>query len=128
MAISENATSADLDPISSAGRNHKSNRPHRYGTQIFLAVLAAVWLVPLLWTLYTSLRTKTDTDRNGYFSVPKTLTLSNYTSAWSQGGFAQAFKSSAYITIPSVRPDHLPGVDDGICGLTVPAGSSTSPC
>ena len=28
--------------------------------------------------------------------------MSNYSSAWSQGGFAQAFKSSAYITIPSV--------------------------
>ena len=61
-----------------------------------------MWLVPLLWTLYTSLRTKTDTDKKGYFSVPSKLTLSNYTSAWTDGGFAQAFKSSAYITIPSV--------------------------
>jgi len=102
MAVSEYATSADLDPISSAGRNRKSNRPPRYGTQIFLIVLAAVWLVPLLWTLYTSLRTKADTDKKGNFSLPSKLTLSNYSDAWSQGGFAQAFKSSAYITIPSV--------------------------
>ena len=102
MAVSEYATSADLDPISSANRKRKRNGPHRYGTQIFLAVLAAVWLVPLLWTFYTSLRSKTDTDSKGYFSLPKSLTLSNYSNAWSQGGFEQAFKSSAYITIPSV--------------------------
>ena len=36
MAVSEYATSADLDPISAAGRNRKGNRPPRYGTQIFL--------------------------------------------------------------------------------------------
>jgi ABC-type sugar transport system, permease component len=40
----------------------------RYGTHLFLLAMSVLWLIPLLWTLYTSLRPKADTDKYGYFS------------------------------------------------------------
>ena len=77
-------------------------RRNRYGTHLFLIVMAVLWLIPLLWTIYTSLRTKADTDKHGTFSIAHSLTLSNYTTAWSQGSFATALKNSAIIVIPTV--------------------------
>ena len=50
---------ADLDPVSSsnAKRPCGNGQEARYGTQICsLSVMAVVWLIPLLWTMYTSVR------------------------------------------------------------------------
>jgi multiple sugar transport system permease protein len=77
-------------------------RKKRYGTHLFLTVMAVLWLIPLLWTIYTSLRPKADTDKYKYFSVAHSVTFSNYTTAWNQGGFANALKNSAIIVIPTV--------------------------
>jgi len=74
---------------------------HR-GTYLFLTAMAVLWLVPLLWTLYTALRPRPVTIEHGYFSLVGPYNLRNFTDAWSQGGFAQSFKNSAVITIPSV--------------------------
>ncbi|MFT4082683.1 MAG: carbohydrate ABC transporter permease [Nocardioides sp.] len=71
-------------------------------THVFLIVLAVIWLVPLLWTLYTALRPYSETSKHGYFSFDGHLSLHNFTDAWSQGGFATSFKNSAMITIPAV--------------------------
>ena len=77
-------------------------KKNRYGTHIFLIAMSVLWLVPLLWTIYTSLRPKADTDAHKYFSIAHSLTLSNYTNAWKNGGFATAFTNSAIIVIPTV--------------------------
>jgi len=74
----------------------------RFGTHLFLLVMSAMWLVPLLWTLYTSLRPKAATDRHGYFSLGGSLTLDNFTAAWTQGSLPTYFLNSIYITVPSV--------------------------
>jgi multiple sugar transport system permease protein len=74
---------------------------HR-GTYLFLTAMALLWLVPLLWTLYTALRPRQVTIEHGYFSVAGPFNLRNFTDAWSQGGFAASFRNSAIITIPSV--------------------------
>jgi multiple sugar transport system permease protein len=77
------------------------HRP-RYGTQLFLFVMAVVWLVPLLWTLYTSLRPKSVTDKYGYWSIHGPFNLHNFSDAWTQGNLPTYFVNSLYLTVPSV--------------------------
>jgi multiple sugar transport system permease protein len=82
-----------------------SRRPHRksrWGTLLFLTVMALAWLLPLLWTLYTSLRPKAATDKYGYFSIHGPINFQNFVDAWNQGGFARYFGNSLIITVPSV--------------------------
>jgi multiple sugar transport system permease protein len=87
---------------SMAGARRRHRRASRIGVHLVLISLALVWLTPILWTLYISLRTVGDTEVNGYFSLPTTLTLENYSNAWEQGGMAQSFLNTAIITIPAV--------------------------
>jgi ABC-type sugar transport system, permease component len=84
----------------SVNPNH-SKRPH-WGTLIFVTVMAIMWLIPLLWALYTSLRPKADTDKYGYFSFGGTFNFDNFVTAWNQGGFATYFGNSMIITVPAV--------------------------
>ncbi len=81
-------------------------RSHRGGTlwpsYLFLTVMALIWLVPLLWAIYVSLRPKADTDKYGYFSFAGTFNLDNYFQAWTQGGFPVYFWNSVLITVPTV--------------------------
>ena len=100
-AITDLPSAADLDPIGNARRPAGPRRP-RYGTHLFLLVMAVLWLIPLLWTLYTSLRPKAETDKYGYWSLPRSFTLHNFSQAWSQGGMQQSFLNSVYITVPTV--------------------------
>ena len=50
----------------------------------FLIVAALFWLAPVAWAVYTSLRPYSETAENGYVSLPDTLTLENYTNAWTR--------------------------------------------
>lgn len=70
-------------------------------TYIFLVALAVLWLIPLLWTLYTSLRPYEATQRLGYFSWGGGLTFSNFSTAWNSG-FGTYLLNSAIITVPAV--------------------------
>jgi multiple sugar transport system permease protein len=78
-----------------------NHRP-RYGTHLFLVAMSAMWLLPLLWTLYTALRPKTATDRYGYWSLHGPFNLHNFTTAWTQGDLPTYFVNSIYITVPAV--------------------------
>ena len=80
----------------------KGRRPSHWPTYLFLTVLAVMWLVPLAWSLYTSLRPKADTDKYGYFSVGGTYNFQNFVDAWNQGGFVNYFWNSVLITVPTV--------------------------
>jgi multiple sugar transport system permease protein len=74
----------------------------RIALHVFLAVLALVWLFPILWTFYTALRPFGDTAANGYVSLPQSLTLDNFVTAWNQGRMAIFFRNTAIIAIPAV--------------------------
>ena len=69
---------------------------------VLIFLLAVLWLVPLLWTLYTSVRPESDTNRYGYFSLAHSLTFSNYSDAWTQGQLLHFFWNSVKITVPAV--------------------------
>ena len=78
------------------------NGPAIWFAYAFLTVAAILWLIPLLWAVYTSLRPKADTDKLGYFSVGGSYGFSNYSDAWTQGGFITYFGNSAIITVATV--------------------------
>jgi multiple sugar transport system permease protein len=77
------------------GRRH-------YGVHLFLTVMAVMWLVPLLWTLYTALRPKAVTDKYGYWSLHGPFNFGNFVTAWNQGGLPGYFKNSVFLAVPSV--------------------------
>jgi multiple sugar transport system permease protein len=68
----------------------------------FLIVTALVWLAPVAWAVFTSLRPYADTAQNGYVSWPNTLSLTNYRNAWDQGDMPLHFWNSMIITIPAI--------------------------
>jgi multiple sugar transport system permease protein len=88
-------------PQPEVGRARIGRKP-RYGTHLFLSVMAIVWLVPFIWTLYTSLRPFSATDKHGYFSFHGPFNFKNFSTAWTDGNFATLFTNSAIITIPAV--------------------------
>ncbi len=67
-----------------------------------LFVLAVLWLIPLLWAVYTSLRPESDTNAHGYFSLARSLTFRNYGDAWTQGQIPLHLWDSVKITVPAV--------------------------
>ena len=68
----------------------------------FLIVISVVWLLPLLWALYTSLRPFSDTAQHGYVSIAHTLTLDNYVNAWNDAELIRYFFNTAVIVVPAV--------------------------
>lgn len=83
------------------GLRHKPLTPARVVLQLFLVVTALLWLFPLLWALFNSLRDYAYTSTNGYASFGG-FTLKNYADAWERGNFAHTFLNSVYITVPAV--------------------------
>jgi multiple sugar transport system permease protein len=79
----------------------KRQRP-KYGTHLFLLIMSVLWLIPLVWAMFTSLRPKADTDKYGYFSFGGAFNFDNFVQAWNQGGFATYFGNSVIITVPTV--------------------------
>jgi multiple sugar transport system permease protein len=69
---------------------------------LFLTVVALAWLAPLLLAMYASLRPYSETASLGYVSLPRHLSLSYYTEAWSSGDLPKYFTNTMLITIPSL--------------------------
>jgi len=93
------ATIAPADrPLARVG---KKQRP-KYGTHLFLLIMSVLWLIPLVWAVYTSLRPRADTEKYGYFSIAGAFNFDNFVQAWNQGGFATYFGNSVIITVPTV--------------------------
>lgn len=90
----------------SAGAQGTGRRRFRAGSaaaQVFMIVMAAAWITPLLFSLYVSLRPISSTAKYGYVSLPiGGLTLQNYVDAWTQGQMPHYLINSAIITIPAV--------------------------
>ena len=66
---------------------HSTRRPaaSRVALQAFLMFTAALWLLPVLWAVYTSLRPYSDTAARGYVSLPGVLNFQNYINAMEPG-------------------------------------------
>ncbi len=88
----------------SAGeRSRLGVRPMRLALHAFLIVMAVAWLVPVGTAVYNSFRYyEADTQPNGAFSLPETLTLDNYRDAWNVGEMAKTFGNTAFIVLPAL--------------------------
>ncbi|HEX3588707.1 MAG TPA: carbohydrate ABC transporter permease [Pseudonocardiaceae bacterium] len=90
----------ESEPVATTRRRRV--RPGRVVLHVFLAVTALVWLIPLLWAVYTSLRSYADTSAHGYLSLAHGLTFQNFANAWSQSDLPIYFWNSILITVPAV--------------------------
>jgi multiple sugar transport system permease protein len=63
---------------------------------------AILWVTPIIFAVYVSLRPEKETNRLGYVSIAHTLTLSNFTTAWKQSQMWRFFLNSVWITLPAV--------------------------
>jgi multiple sugar transport system permease protein len=61
-----------------------------------------LWLVPVLWALYTSFRPYADTAARGYVSLPGRLTLDNFATAWTAAGLPHFLVTTLAIVVPAV--------------------------
>jgi multiple sugar transport system permease protein len=77
-------------------------RPPRIVLHVFLAFTALLWLAPVLWTLYTSLRPYSDTAQHGYVSIAHSFSFENFSKAWTQAEMPHYFLNSLIITVPAV--------------------------
>jgi len=84
--------------------NRARRRLSRVGLHLFLIVLAIIFLWPLVYAVYMSLRPYGEIVANptGPFSLPATLNLDNYFAVWNAENIPGYFWNTAVITIPSV--------------------------
>ena len=66
--------------------------------------MSLIWLLPILWAVYTSFRPYEDTagDPRGYVSIGGAYNLDNYIAAWSQGELPKYFLNTVIIVVPAV--------------------------
>lgn len=77
-------------------------RPGRIALYAFVIGTTLVWLFPILWAVYTSLRPYSETAQLGYVSIAQTLTLDNYTTAWERGSLPMRFMNTLIIVVPGI--------------------------
>ena len=82
--------------------NPRRLSPGRIILHGFLIAICVLWLFPLLWAIFTSLRPISDTAHNGYLSWPSQLNLDNYISVWSQANLPYYYLNTLYIVVPGV--------------------------
>jgi multiple sugar transport system permease protein len=83
-------------------RRRQPLRPARVLLHAFLIFAALGALAPIGLALYASLRPYDETSKNGYFSLPDTLTLGYYADAWRAAEFPKYFLNTMIVTIPAV--------------------------
>lgn len=98
------ATADDVLEAARQGRQPKPPlRPMRIVLHVFLVTMALAWLVPIGTAVYNSFRFyESDTQVNGPFSPPNSLTLDNYRDAWNVGNMGRTFFNTAFIVLPSL--------------------------
>ena len=88
-----------VQPVVVARRRPRRGRVLLVG---FLTLMAATWLFPLLWAVYTALRPYADTLARGYISFPGTLNFGNFINAWTEGDFPRFYINSLIVAVPAV--------------------------
>ncbi|MDQ1545345.1 MAG: multiple sugar transport system permease protein [Actinomycetota bacterium] len=79
-----------------------AGKKSHWGTYLFLTVMAIVWLIPLGWSVFISLRPFADTNKYGYFSLGGHFNLDNFVTAFVQGQTLTYLWNSVIITVPTV--------------------------
>jgi multiple sugar transport system permease protein len=93
-------------PAPLAKTSTKRKPPVRRGrvvAQVFMISAMVLWITPIVFALYVSLRPIASTNKYGYVSMPHGgLTLKNFKNAWTQSDMLRFFENSVRITVPAV--------------------------
>jgi multiple sugar transport system permease protein len=97
-------TVTDAPPTASVAARGTARLRRRRGAgrHLLLGGISVAWLIPLLWAVFTSLRSYSDTAEHGYLSWPHGLGFGNFTTAFNQSGMPKFFWNSLLITVPAV--------------------------
>ena len=68
----------------------------------FIGFFALLWMLPILWTFWTSLRPYNDVISYGVFSRPRHLDFANYINAFREMRIFRYFLNTLYVTAPAV--------------------------
>jgi multiple sugar transport system permease protein len=99
MSVAGAVTQPRTIAASRAAGGPKSNRAL---IQAFLILTAAVWLLPPVWAVYTSLRPYADTAERGYVSLPGVLNFQNYINAWTQADLPHYYANTLIVVAPAL--------------------------
>jgi multiple sugar transport system permease protein len=94
-----------LVQVAQPSDSKRPRRPRPWGqiaSQLFLISASVLWLLPILFALYIALRPYSETTKYGYVSLPHSLTLKNFSDAWTTSGMPHFFWNSVLITVPAV--------------------------
>jgi multiple sugar transport system permease protein len=97
-------TSTLPTPLAKASPKRKPPvRRGRVVAQVFMISAMVLWITPIIFALYVSLRPIASTNKYGYVSMPHGgLTLKNFKDAWTQSDMLRFFENSVRITVPAV--------------------------
>jgi N-acetylglucosamine transport system permease protein len=70
----------------------------RFGVAVLLAVFAATVLFPLLWIVYSSLKSSPEIAESPW-GLPRAVHWANFVNAWTDGGIGTSFLNSAIVTV-----------------------------
>jgi multiple sugar transport system permease protein len=74
----------------------------RWRAHIVLITTTILFLLPIVYAFYTSLRPFSDTAEHGYASIAHTLTLDNYKVAWTEARLPHYYLNTLLITVPAI--------------------------
>jgi multiple sugar transport system permease protein len=74
----------------------------RIGLHTFLILTATLWLAPVAWAVYTSLRPFAATNECGYVSTCGPFNFDNYTTVWTNARLPHFFWNSLIIALPAL--------------------------
>jgi multiple sugar transport system permease protein len=95
-------TAASPEITTTHAKKRSGIRWRRVALHLFLLSMALVWLFPLVYAVYTSLRPYADTARLGYVSVGGTYNLENYVKAFTDGRLPSYFLNTLIVVVPAV--------------------------
>lgn len=86
-----------------SGATESRIRPARALLHAFLIAMVVLWIFPLFWAVYTSLRPISDTVFHGYLSWPvQGLSLVNYQNVWTQADLPYFYLNTLVVVVPAV--------------------------
>jgi multiple sugar transport system permease protein len=85
-----------------SGKRRQSQARKDRLISIFLTVFALLWLLPIIWTLWSSFRPYSDVLARGLLSKPSSMSLDNYRTALEKMAVVKYFINTLIILIPSV--------------------------
>lgn len=98
-------TNMPMDGVNSAETTRRKSRKFNWGMNalfVFLCLFTIIYMAPFFGAIITSVRTMDDITLNGFWSIPREVTLENYSNAWTQARVSRYLLNSFIITIPAL--------------------------